>query len=115
MDSNRRIHSRKELHLAVEIITEDNVYTGITDDISKGGMAIEIDGPVYDQQNVQVGVFKIVEGIEDSIAPTGINGKIVWARIMKPGIFSAGIRFINLGAEEESYLAELVGEANKLF
>ncbi len=107
--NNRRKYSRHELHLAVEIVTGDNIYYGITNDVSKGGMSILINGPVYDQEPIQVGVFRIVEGIEDSIPPLGINGVVAWSRIMEPGAFSAGIRFIDLGADEEAYLADLVG------
>jgi PilZ domain len=105
---NRRFHIRKEIHLAMEIITEDNIYLGISDDISKGGLALELDGPIYENQKIQLGVFKVLDGFEDDTPALGINGTVAWSRIIEPGKFQAGIRFIDLETQEESYLAHLI-------
>ncbi|MBU1221803.1 PilZ domain-containing protein [Myxococcota bacterium] len=107
---NRRKFIRKEIHMAVEIITESNIFTGITLDISKGGMAVEIDGPCYSPSNVQVGFFRIVDGIEEDQDPIGLAGSVAWARIIDPGRFSAGIKFDSLSKEEEAYIAWLLNQ-----
>ena len=107
---NRRQHVRRKIHLAIEVMTDEHIFTGSTVDVSRGGLAIEIDGPVYGNSRVQIGVFKVVEGIEDDETPVmGLTGDVVWARAIEPGLFSAGVRFDDLGAEEEHYLATLIG------
>ena len=40
---NRRQFLRKEVHLAVEIVTPEAIYTGSTIDLSRGGMAVELE------------------------------------------------------------------------
>ncbi|MBN2724399.1 MAG: PilZ domain-containing protein [Deltaproteobacteria bacterium] len=105
---NRRKFKRKEIHLAVEIVTDKSIFTGITLDISKGGMAVEIDGPCYNSEKVQIGVFRIVDGIEEDQEVVGIIGEVAWARIIDPGRFSVGLKFEDLGEDEEEYIAELL-------
>ena len=109
MTDNNRQFLRKELHLAIEVITENNIYLGTTLDISKNGMAIQMDGPVYEKQNIQIGVFQVADGIEDIGEPFGLTGTVVWSRLLEVGKFGAGIKLDKLTAEEENYLAELLG------
>ncbi len=107
---NRRQFLRKEVHLAVEIITSDNVYIGSTMDLSRGGMAVEIDGPIHDGEEVQIGVLHVVDGFEDdALPPLGLTGTVIWGRLMEPGVFTAGIRLDPLEESEEQYLASLLG------
>lgn len=108
---NRRQFLRKEVHLAVEIVTEDAVYTGSTMDLSRGGMAVELDGPVYDDAEVQIGVINVVDGFEDDAVPIlGLTGRVAWGRLLEAGRFSAGIRLDPLEEQEEQYLASLLGQ-----
>ncbi|MDA3863009.1 MAG: PilZ domain-containing protein [Deltaproteobacteria bacterium] len=112
-NDNRRQHQRLEIHLAIEIVTENNIYEGITNDISKGGMSTELNGPLYKNDDVQIGFFKLSEGIEEEQNSFGVFGKIVWSRVLSPGKFSAGIKFQGLSEEEISYLGKLLGESRK--
>ncbi len=108
---NRRQFLRKEVHLAVEIVTANHVFTGSTIDLSRGGMAIEIDGPIYDNEEVQIGVINVVDGFEDDSVPIlGLSGIVAWGRLLEAGRFSAGIRLDPLEEEEEHYLASLLGQ-----
>ncbi len=108
---NRRQFLRKEMHLAVEIVTQDNIFTGNTLDLSRGGMSVEIDGPVYDNEEVQVGVIHVVDGFEDDTVPIlGLTGTVVWGRLLDAGRFTAGIRLDPLEEQEEQYLASLLGQ-----
>ena len=108
---NRRQFIRKEVHLAVEIVTQDNIFTGNTVDLSRGGMAVEIEGPVYDKEEVQIGVINVVDGFEDDAVPIlGLSGTVVWARLLDAGRFCAGISLDPLEEEEEQYLASLLGQ-----
>lgn len=108
---NRRQFLRKEVHLAVEIVTGDNVFIGSTLDLSRGGMAVEIDGPVYDNEEVQIGVLHVADGFEDdTLPPLGLTGTVVWGRLMEPGRFTAGIRLDPLEESEERYLASMLGQ-----
>lgn len=108
---NRRQFLRKQVHLAVEIITQDNIFIGNTHDLSRGGMAVEIDGPIYDNEEVQIGVLHVVDGFEDdALPPLGLTGTVIWGRLMEPGRFMAGIRLDPLEESEELYLASLLGK-----
>ncbi|PKN26293.1 MAG: hypothetical protein CVU65_06150 [Deltaproteobacteria bacterium HGW-Deltaproteobacteria-22] len=108
---NRRHFQRKEVHLAVEIVTPDHIFTGSTIDLSRSGMAVEIDGPIYDNEEVQIGVINVVDGFEDDSIPIlGLSGIVAWGRLMDSGRFSAGIRLDPLEEDEEQYLASLLGQ-----
>jgi hypothetical protein len=108
---NRRQFQRKEVHLAVEIVTPDHIFTGSTIDLSRGGMAVELDGPIYDNEEVQIGVINVVDGFEDDAVPIlGLSGIVAWGRLMDAGRFTAGIRLDPLEEGEEQYLASLLGQ-----
>lgn len=107
---NRRQFLRKEVHLAVEIVTRDHIFIGSTLDLSRGGMAVELDGPIYDGEEIQIGVLHVVDGFEDDTIPIlGLTGTVIWGRLMEPGRFTAGIRLDPLEESEELYLASLLG------
>ncbi len=109
MPDLRRKHQRKKLHLAVEAVTSNHILLGTTKDISRGGMGVELDGPIMEQE-VSIGLFRVVDGIEDDSPSVAIDCEVMWGKVMEPGRFTFGLRFLELTAEQERYIASLLEE-----
>ncbi len=66
---NRRAHQRFDLHLSAEITTAAGVVTAVTKDLSVGGCCLESAYQLTEGATIQLALFLVVDGIEDTDTP----------------------------------------------
>ena len=93
--SDGRLTPRIPVRLSAEVHFAGKVFTATTRDLSSGGVCLESDRLLPEGYALQVGLFLVVDDVEDATQPPlEMRGKVAWATPGDPGEKgSMGIRF----------------------
>ncbi len=113
--SERRVHSRFDFEVEVGFETESNFYTGLTQDISSGGLFVATHNlkPVGARFMIQ---FKL-PGSQVSI---DVEAEVRWLRETSSlhrsdGPHGMGVRFVNLNPEHHQLIESFLKQRDSLF
>ena len=110
-----RAYPRTLIKVSAEIDTFAGRFTATTRDLSLGGVGLELDRPVKEGASLSVGLFLVVDDIEDERSePLVVRVKVAWCGpTEREGAYSAGVRFEGLlpaqRARLEGFLLALGG------
>jgi hypothetical protein len=106
---NRRKHQRFRAAIAAELELDNELYTGITRDLSQTGTSLFVDAPLVNDAQLQLTLLLTEDGIAapDS-EPLSLPAEVVWVNERKHSGVLAGLRFIKLTAEDTERLALLL-------
>jgi hypothetical protein len=109
-----RTSPRVDVRLSAEVKLAGKTLTATTRNLSVGGVCIEADIAVPDGSELDVGLFLVLEDIEDaSAAPVVMRGRVQWSAPgegTQPATY--GIRFESVSAPQMAALTgflKLVG------
>lgn len=106
---NRRTAKRFDNSLSLEIYTDDRLVLGNATNLSEGGVGVTCDRRVEASSVVRMILFLLEEGIEaETVPPVYLQGKVIWCKQIRPGRFTAGIRFLPLQPQQRERLQVLL-------
>lgn len=105
---DRRAHRRCGAELAVTLHSKSNFYTGLTENISEGGVFIATDEP----HEVGSAIAMTVH-LADGAEPLVIIGEVRWVRQCAPR--GLGVRFTSLTDEGRRRIANFTKRRGPLF
>ena len=93
--ADNRHTTRFPLRVSAEVNYGGRLFTALTRDLSVGGVCLESDRLVPEGNALNLGLFLVVDEVEDaSAAPLQMRGKVAWATPGEGGkLGSMGIRF----------------------
>ena len=105
-----RAHPRYEIRVSAELTLHDGEQvTCVTRDLSLGGVGVDTERPLVEGASLSVELFVVVDDIEDETTlPLNVSGKVAWCRMKSQVEFLAGIQFLDVTAEQKTYLQQLV-------
>lgn len=112
--ADRRTAARIELEVEVGLETEHNFYTGLTQDISSGGLFVAT-GMLY-RVGERVGVKFTLPGRKD---PISAEAEVRWIRdpraMKTDAAEGVGLKFISLSADAESAISTFLQSRDSLY
>jgi PilZ domain len=113
MSRERRQHQRYSMRFAAEVNFGDRRITASTRDISVGGCAIVGAVSLPENTHVQVGIYVVVDDIEESsIPPLEVLATVQWSAETDAADpehrYSAGLKFSGLTDEQSAWLDHVV-------
>jgi uncharacterized protein (TIGR02266 family) len=113
MSRDRRIHPRWELRAEVDLQSEDNLYTGLSNDVSAGGVFVTTNNPPPLGAEVQISI-KLPDG--STLELTGITRWVRDLREASHGLpAGCGIEWHELPAEALQALMRFAEQREPLF
>lgn len=105
----RRAHARVPLRMSAEIHVAETSHTAMTRDLSEGGCGIELNQPLTETAEVTVGLFLVIDDIEEErIPPLWVKGRVVWAAEQDDGRTVAGIRFEVITEQQRAWIRGVI-------
>jgi uncharacterized protein (TIGR02266 family) len=110
--SNQRAHARREIELEVTLVSESNLYMGLTENLSEGGVFVATHARMPPGTAIQLKLSF------DGCEPLEILGEVVWLREYsessdtEPGM---GIRFVSLDPAAAARIHEFLARRAPLF
>ena len=104
MSQNQRANPRFDIRLSAELRLEGRVITGMTKNLSLGGLCVEIDRPLPENSLVRLTLFVVEEDVEtEGARGLDLTGTVQW---MAEGDrnYAVGIKFGNLNAQQTTAL-----------
>ena len=108
MHGRRRMHARLEVHMSAEIRTARSVFTATTRDLSEAGAGIEADRPFVEGEEISLGLFLVVDGLEEETPPLWVKAKVAWTGETDAGLHTAGLRFAVITKEQSAWLRQIL-------
>lgn len=111
--ADRRTAPRHELELEVGFETDHNFYTGLTQDISTGGLFVATSELRRVGERIKV-KFKL----PNQVAPIEVETEVRWIREHRPGSGlepGMGLRFVNLPPEMQKHINSFLDQRESLF
>jgi len=88
--------ARWETSLSAEIYTRTDVVTASAENLSAGGVCLQVDASLCADELVGVSMFPVCDGIEDPDAkPLNLPAVVVWCDEDSEPNVRAGMRFID--------------------
>jgi Tfp pilus assembly protein PilZ len=104
----RRKHARLDVRMSAEIRTERMVFTATTRDLSEAGAGLEANRPFREGEEIFLGLFLVVEGLESETPPLWVKARVAWTGETDAGLHSAGVRFVGITKEQRVWLAQVL-------
>ena len=114
MDDERRISPRYQVQVEVGMQTDNNFYTGLTQDLSGGGVFVATHQirPVGER-------IKVMLSVPGQAAPVEILTEVRWVRstslsrsVDEPGM---GLRFLQMSPQAKNAVADFLTKRESLF
>lgn len=110
---NRRVYERYKIHLSAEISTATGRFTATTRDLSVGGSCLEGGYPFEEGAEIDLSLFVVVDGIEDSSTPPlRTRGIVQWTAENEDAPAAtrhlAGVRFDHLTEDQRAWLDAVI-------
>ena len=101
---------RTSVRLSAEVHYGGKVFTTTTKDLSVGGVCLESDRLLPVGNPLQVGLFLVVDDVEDATQPPlEVRGKVAWTTPGEPGQKGAmGVRFDAVSAGQMAGLTRFL-------
>ena len=104
----RRQHARLDVRMSAEIRTARSVFTATTRDLSEGGAGLETDRPLIEGEEIAIGLFLVVDGVESETPPLWVTGKVAWIGETDAGHHTAGVRFAVITNDQRAWLRQVL-------
>ena len=96
---------RYEIRLSAELKVDATAVTGITRNLSAGGVCVEIDRPVVEGKLIRLTLFIVEDEIEtEGARGLDLTGTVQWTAEADRG-YAVGIKFGTLTAGQQTALA----------
>lgn len=104
-----------ELHTEVGLFSDSNFYTGLTQDISSGGVFVATHQLHHVGQHVTVHLT--LPGIEQKIV---VESEVRWVREISAlqgshGTTGMGLRFLSLSAQAKAAISDFIDKRDSIF
>jgi uncharacterized protein (TIGR02266 family) len=113
--AGRREHARQELEVAVDFQSEHNFYTGLTQNISEGGLFVATNElrPIGSRVRVRF-------SLPGTPRPVEVDTEVRWRKEVTAlhrieGAQGIGLRFLNLTPEAMAAIKEFIRRRDSLF
>src|SRR5262245_32628405 len=106
----RRQHARLDLRMSAEIRTERSVFTASTRDLSEGGAGIESERALEEGEEIALGLFLVLDGLESDTPPLWVKARVAWVGETDAGAHTAGVRFEVITDEQRAWLRHVLGQ-----
>ena len=105
-----RTTPRVPIRMSAEVHVGGLLFTATTRDLSMGGMCLESDRSVPEGAALQIGLFLVVDDVEDaSQPPLELAGKVAWTAPGEEGrTGTMGIRFEGITPAQMAGLSRLL-------
>lgn len=100
----RRAHARLDIRMSAEIRTSRAVFTATTRDLSEAGAGLETDRALTEGEEIALGLFLVVDGVETETPPLWVKAKVAWTGENDEGHHTAGVRFAVITNEQRAWL-----------
>ncbi len=113
-ESGRREHPRAELEVAVDLQSEHNFYTGLTQNISAGGLFVSTNElrPIGSKIRVRL-------TLPGSNRPIEVDTEVRWVKeisaLRRTDDQGMGLRFLELGADAAKTIDAFLARRDSLF
>src|SRR5262245_23033391 len=107
MSTDQRRQPRYDVRLSAEFRAKGGTLeTAVTKNVSTGGAALEMNhAALHDDQELELSLFLVVEGVEDpSKPPLRVLARVMWTGEADDGSFAAGVRFEKITPEQTKWL-----------
>lgn len=110
---DQRAHPRVVLQTAVNLTSDTNFYTGLTNDISAGGVFVATYGvqPLGTRLRLEL-------SLPDGGPPLSVDGEVRWVREYNPlsdGHPGMGLSFTHLRRRDQRRIAAFIAQRDTLF
>ena len=113
MGPEHRRDPRKTLRISAEVRVQGQTMTGMTRNLSAGGVCVEIDRPIKEGTLIQVVLFVVEDDVElASGANLELAGTIQWTAEADRG-HALGIKFGNLTAQQKTAIERALKQAGE--
>ena len=106
----RRKHPRQDVRMSAEIRTARSTFTATTRDLSEGGAGLECERPLAENEQITVGLFLVLDGVESDMPPLWVKARVAWAGETDAGGHTAGVRFEVITPEQRTWLRQVLQE-----
>jgi hypothetical protein len=107
-----RTSPRVPIRLSAEVRHGEATFTATTRDLSVGGVCLEASFSLPEGDLVQVGLFLVVDDVEDaSQPPLQVYGRVAWAAPAEPAegrLATMGVRFQSMTGAQISGLTRIL-------
>ena len=104
-EQESRRKRRYEIRVAAEVMAHHATMQSATKNLSESGICLITRQPLREGSQVQISLFLVVDGIEDTTTPSiEINARVVWSAPSSESEFLAGCEFIGLAGESVEVL-----------
>ena len=112
---DRRGSARYEVSLSAEVTIGERSFTTRTRDLSAGGVCLEVDGAFTNGTPLVVGLFLVVEEIEDpSLPQLSFKGTIAWSKPPDGAVpATVGVKFDRITPSQLAGLTRFLKVINK--
>jgi len=110
-----RRHPRFDIKLSAEVHVDGQSFTASTRDVSEGGVGLAVDRPVSENAEVTLGLFLVIDGVEDErFPPLWVKGRVAWSGEGDDGTRTVGVRFEVITDAQKAWLRRLIDHAGKI-
>lgn len=114
MSTENREYERYSVDVSAEIAISGRIYQAATDNLSKGGVAVQTDAPLTEKQVIDLSLFLTEDGIESADEePVLTRAQVRWIKPGTEGRRSVGLQFAKLAPDRAEslshFLARLAG------
>jgi uncharacterized protein (TIGR02266 family) len=108
---HNRVHPRVELQVEVSLESEHNFYTGLSSNLSEGGLFVATETPL------PLGTRLLVRfALEGAGSPIDAVGEVCWLRPRSRDFpMGFGMRFLEISAEALARVATFVASRDSIF
>ncbi len=100
----RREHVRLDIRMSAEIRTARALFTATTRDLSEAGAGLETDRALTEGEEIALGLFLVLDGVESETPPLWVKAKVAWVGETDAGSHTAGVRFAVITNEQRAWL-----------
>lgn len=106
----RRKHTRQDLRMSAEIRTAQAAFTATTRDLSEGGAGLESTRPLTEGEQIALGLFLVIDGLESDTPPLWVKARVVWVGETDAGTHTAGVRFEVITDDQRRWLGQVMSQ-----
>jgi c-di-GMP-binding flagellar brake protein YcgR len=99
--------------MSAEIRTARTAFTATTRDLSEGGAGLDTASPLHEGEEMALGLFLVVDGVESDTPPLWVKARVVWVGETDGGGHTAGVRFEVITVEQRAWLRQVLGQMGR--
>jgi c-di-GMP-binding flagellar brake protein YcgR len=106
--ARQRQFRRLAIRMSAEVRTSKTVFTATTRDLSEGGAGIVSDRPLRDGDEIALGLFLVVDDVEEQMPPLWVKGRVVWSSELEKSSYMTGVRFDVISPQQKVWLNQIL-------